>query len=401
MGTGHHNYLDSGLVHDLTRGFLRKNFWVMETQPGCVNWAENNNMLNRGEARTMAWHAVAHGADALLYWQWRSAPGGQEQLHGSLVGADGNPRPFYSEAAVIGKEFAAAAEALANTTPVNNAAILHSYDSRWSINAQRHNKALDPLDILRRFARPLAASNIGLDVVAPGTDLTQYKLVIAPAIAVLNEAEAASLQQYVDAGGLLVLTVRCAQKDSANALFDTLQPGPLRETAGTEVEEFFALESEVPVNLALPGQFPRQATASLWAELLRPLKASTQTVAQFGPCNGWLDDGPAITISAKNENGGQVVYVGALLDVEGQHALTSWLLTLADVPAAWPEPTEGVEFAARKGENGSTILFVINHTRSIKEIPLPQGEPFTDLLNANVYEDVLPLEAYGVRIFAR
>ena len=63
IGTGHHDYLTSGAIHDLTRGFKRRNFWVMETQPGNVNWAAINNVLNRGEARAMAWHAVAHGAD--------------------------------------------------------------------------------------------------------------------------------------------------------------------------------------------------------------------------------------------------------------------------------------------------------------------------------------------------
>ena len=70
----------------------------METQPGSVNWKPLNNSLDKGEARSMAWHAVGHGADAILYWQWRSALNGQEQYHGTLVDTTGQPRPFYSEA---------------------------------------------------------------------------------------------------------------------------------------------------------------------------------------------------------------------------------------------------------------------------------------------------------------
>src|ERR1019366_4695355 len=89
VGSGHHDYMRTGAIHDLTRRFKRRNFWIMETQPGNVNWQHVNNVLNRGEARCMAFHAAAHGADALLYWQWRSALGGQEQFHGSLVGPDG------------------------------------------------------------------------------------------------------------------------------------------------------------------------------------------------------------------------------------------------------------------------------------------------------------------------
>ena len=51
-----------------------------------MNWAPVNNALDRGEVRAMAWQAVGHGADAVLYWQWRSAFNGQEQYHGTLVG---------------------------------------------------------------------------------------------------------------------------------------------------------------------------------------------------------------------------------------------------------------------------------------------------------------------------
>ena len=72
----------------------------------------------------MAWHAVAHGADAVLYWQWRSAPGGQEQLHGTLVDQSGQPRPFYKEAKQLASDFAATSDVLAGTIPVAEVALL-------------------------------------------------------------------------------------------------------------------------------------------------------------------------------------------------------------------------------------------------------------------------------------
>ncbi len=105
IGTGHHDFTVNGAPHDLTRGFKRQNFWLMETQPGSVNWSTVNNQLDAGETRLMAWHAVAHGADAILYWQWRPALGGQEQYHGSLVDQSGQPRLFYNEARWIARNF--------------------------------------------------------------------------------------------------------------------------------------------------------------------------------------------------------------------------------------------------------------------------------------------------------
>ncbi|HEY6377163.1 MAG TPA: beta-galactosidase [Edaphobacter sp.] len=69
VGRGHLDPYRNGAAHDLTRGFLRKNFWVMETQPGFVNWNAVNTALDKGEIRAMAWHDIGHGADAVSYWQ--------------------------------------------------------------------------------------------------------------------------------------------------------------------------------------------------------------------------------------------------------------------------------------------------------------------------------------------
>ena len=399
VGTGHHNYTATTLTHSLTRGFLNKNFWVMETQPGCVNWTTNNNMLNRGEARCMAWHAVAQGAEGYLYWQWRSAPGGQEQLHGSLLGADGAPRPFYTEASQIGAEFQKVSAALQGSTPHNEAAILHSYDARWSVNAQRHNQAFDPLELLRRYANPLTVRNIGVDVVCPAAELSCYKLLIAPAVVLLNEAEAQNLNRYVEQGGLLVLTVRCGQKDTHNALFPALQPGPLAAAAGAEVEEYFALDAPVSATLQLPNQPPAHTSCDTWAEMLRPLDPGTEVIARFDASNGWLDSAPAITISPANAAGGRVIMVGAMLDSAAQDSLTEWLVGLAGLQPVWPDRYEGIEFARRLHPDGRSLLFVINHTRENARIALPSDWTSSDLISGIVEANEMDLEPYGIRIF--
>ena len=403
VGTGHHAYTDSGAAHDLTRGFKRKNFWVMETQPGCVNWSANNNVLNRGEARCMAWHAIAHGADAILYWQWRSAPGGQEQLHGSLLGADGNPRPFYKEVQQLGADFASMGEILASTQPVNDVAVLHSYASRWSIDAQRHNSAFDPVDVLRRYTRPLAIANVGLDIIDPESPLDGYRLVIAPALAVMSESASASILRYVESGGTLVLSVRCGQKDSSNALLPYLQPGPLREAAGVEVEEYYALDSAAPVTCNWDKGQPCDGESQIWAERLRPLSSRVKIVATYGRFNGWLDDGAAVTVNSLNGSSGKVITVGALFDEAAQRSLINWLIRLTGVKPVWPDTVEGVEFARRLGDDGRAYLFLINHTASEKRVSLKcAGEHLNarDLLTGERSKDFVQLPPYGVCVYA-
>lgn len=401
VGQGHNDFLRSGATHDLTRGFKRRNFWIMETQPGNVNWAGVNNMLNKGEGRSMAFHAVAHGADALLYWQWRSAPGGQEQLHGSLLGADGKPRPFYSEAQQVGKDFARIADALQGTEPKNDVAFLYSYDARWSLNAQRHHKDFDPTEHLTHYYRPFAAKGVTLDIIADYATLEGYKLVVAPALVTLSERTTTNLQAFVESGGTLVLTVRCGQKDSHNALFPALQPGPLRELAGVEVAEFYPLDVPVPLT-ARWSDGEQSGESRLWAEWLRPLSNATQTLATWGASNGWLDGNPAITVHPVGANGGRVVTIGAVLNDELQTGLTDWLLAQTGVSPLLPDLPTGVEAARRVGKDGHGLLFLINHTRQEIPVNLPAGTLAAgakDLLSGDAATGTVSLPAYGIRIF--
>ncbi len=247
VGTGHLDPNRNGMAHDLTRGFLHKNFWVMETQPGFVNWSADNNALDKGEVRAMAWHDVGHGAEAVSYWQWRSALNGQEQYHGVLVGADGTPVPLYPEVAQIGAEFTKAGPVLAGTTVESKVAVLQDYDSRWAINWQRHNKAFDPVTALVSYYGPLRKLVRSVDVVSDVSPLSGYKLVVAPGLNVLTPAAVRNLEAYVRGGGSLVLGQRSGMKDEDNGLEVQRQPGPLGEMLGGRVEQFYALDKDVPI----------------------------------------------------------------------------------------------------------------------------------------------------------
>ncbi|MFN2168067.1 MAG: beta-galactosidase, partial [Anaerolineae bacterium] len=214
VGMGHNDYTESGVLHDLVRGYKNRNFWLIETQPGTINWKPVNNALNKGEARAMAWHAVGHGADAVLYWQWRSALGGQEQMHGTLVDQSGQPRPFYEEARQLGTDFALASSLLAGTRIQAQVAMLNDYDSMWSIQWQPHHQDFDYVAHFTDYYRPLVSKNVGVDVVSAqglreAADLKGYKLVIAPALILQTADQVAALDAYVRQGGHLVLTARC------------------------------------------------------------------------------------------------------------------------------------------------------------------------------------------------
>jgi beta-galactosidase len=392
VGTGHHDYLTSGAMHDLTRGLKRRNFWLMETGPGSVNWSSINNTLDKGEARAMAWHAVGHGADAVLYWQWRAALNGQEQYHGTLVDPSGQPRPFYEEAQRLGRDWAAASPLLAGSTVVSGVALLNCYASRWSVQWQRHHRDFDYVAHLKHYYRPLAARNIATDVISAEAPLDGYRLIVAPALVIVNESQARQLREFVKRGGHLVLTVRCGMKDRHNALLPSRQPGPLADLAGVEVEEYYALLDPVPVN----GNW-FTGTCQLWAERLKVRdNKNTHVVARFGPCNGWLDDQVAVAVHSYGR--GLVYYVGAYLDQDAQQALMDHIVRMAAIRAVMETPA-GVEACLRVAPDGQRIYILVNHERKEQLVPLPW--PAHEHLSGQPVADELNLAPYGVAILTR
>ncbi len=390
VGQGHLDPAKNGFAHDLTRGFKNRNFWVMETQPGSVNWAPVNNSLDKGEVRAMAWHAIGHGADVVSYWQWRSALNGQEEYHGTLLGADGTPVPLYAEAQQIGREFAKAGSALAGTSVKSEVAILHSYDSRWAIDWQRHNKNYDPAAELVSYYRPLRAVSQSIDVVEPVASLSQYKLVVAPGLNVLSDAGAKNLIEYVRQGGHLVLGQRSALKDDDNGLQPQRQPGPLTDLLGGRVEQYYALLDTVPVE----GKFGA-GEGKLWAELLSAKDSDTEVLERYGKSNGWLDGKPAAI--TRKVGKGRITYIGAWMDDSAMNAAAKWMAEVSGVKLALGAVPDGVEVYPRHGANG-TVYILVNLSKAEQTVLLPSA--MNDVLEGGSKQSV-KLPVYGVAVLTK
>lgn len=386
VGMGHVKPYRMGATHDLVRGWKRRNFWVMETQPGFVNWAPVSNMLYPGETRAVAWAAVGHGADAVLYWQWRNALNGQETMHGSIVGPDGKPLPVYEEIQQIGREMKKASAALAGTTPVSPVAILQDYPSRWAIDFQLHHKDYDQIEVLLDYYQPLKDKLGAVDIVeAAEAPLSGYKLVVAPSLNVIPAAMAKRLADYVRGGGHLILGPRSGMKDEYNRLDTVRQPGPLADLLGGQVEQFYALDETVEVG---------SGKATIWAEMLSAKAPDTQVLLRYGKANGWLDGKPAVI--SRKVGKGSITYVGALVDDGVMKGVIEGALAGAQVTPDFAVPAD-VELMTREGE-GKSIVILVNHSREPRDVALP--EVMTDLLAGGKTAKVT-LAGEGVAVLRR
>jgi beta-galactosidase len=383
---GHPDWTANALHHAVVRGYKQRNFWIMETQPGRVDWGRINRSLDPGQTRELAWQAVAHGADAILYWQWRSALNGQEQYHGTLIGPDGAPMPIYDEIARTADEMRRAAPYLAGTTPAAaEVALIYSQDSRWSIEQERHTRDYDPVAVMKDWYRPFATAGIRVDVVAPDADLSGYRLVLAPQLTVLDAATAQRLEAYVQAGGHLLLGPRSGMRDGDNALA-ARQPGGLTRLLGARVEYYYPITA--PVTLSGHGL---SATARVWAETL-DVSAGATVLARYSPETGWLSDKPTFVVTQAGR--GWIAYLGAQLDADGQAAVTTWVRARAAVTGPVMANQANLEIVERR-RGTMRYLVAINHSDTDLRPVFPAG--FTKVVG-DIFAETLP--AHGVAVMS-
>jgi beta-galactosidase len=232
--------------HDLYRAVGRGRWWIMEQQPGPVNWAPYNPDPLPGMARLWAWEAFAHGAEAVCYFRWRQAPFAQEQMHAGLLRPDSAPAQAFGEAMQVAKELAALPEV---ATARADVALVFDYASDWAWETQPQGRSFSYFWLAFHVYKGLRRLGLNVDILPPDTaDLSAYKLVLAPGIFTLSDPLKAALAAHK---GTAILGPRTNSKTPDFTIPVPLPPAlPGLDTVVARVE---TLPPDVPVPLADGG----------------------------------------------------------------------------------------------------------------------------------------------------
>ncbi len=235
--------------HDLYRAVGRGRWWVMEQQPGPVNWAPSNPAPHPGMVRLWSWEAFAHGAEAVCYFRWRQAPMAQEQLHAGLLRPDSAEAPAFAEAAQVAREIAEAPEVAPAQAPV---AVVFDYASDWAWAVQPHGRGLSYFDLVFDTYRGFRALGLSVDVVPPGADLDGYRVIAAPGLMLMEDTLKAQLSAAAGTAEVLI-GPRSAARDRDMCIPVPLPPAlPGLDVAVAWLE---SLRPDSPVPLAAGGAF--------------------------------------------------------------------------------------------------------------------------------------------------
>ena len=261
--------------HDLYRGMGR--LWVMEQQPGPVNWAKYNPIPLPGAVRMWTWEAFAHDAEVVSYFRWRQAPYAQEQMHAGLMHCDNSPAMGSKEALQVSKEIQ---EIELPPTEKAEIALIHDYEACWMTEIDGQTQDFHYTRLMLDFYKSIRMNGGSLDIIGKNTDFTGYKLIIIPSFVHLDEE---IFSRITLSGAKILAGPRTGVKTNGFQIPHNLS----LEGLGFKVTRVDALPQELPIEVEWKG-----------------IKGHINVWREQGQCSGTsdgkgIDDMPVVTTGNK------------------------------------------------------------------------------------------------------
>ena len=301
--------------HDLYRacGHVRNGeaegrWWVMEQQPGPVNWAPYNPAPFPGAVRLWAWEAFAAGAEVVSYFRWRQPSFAQEQMHEALLLPNGEPNEAFHACQQIRAEIEAIGATV--STQRSPVALVFDYESAWAWQIQPQGRDFSHLDMAMRFYRALRRAGISVDVVPPTADaVSGRKLVVLPSVFAASQAMAAVL---ADEKTPLLIGPRTGSKTADFSIHPDLPPGPWGRLAGIDIVRVESRPPFAPVPLENGMAFEG------WREFLRMRDpaASVRLASEDGHA-AWVSNGPVHYLAGRPDKALAALVVRTVLAEAG------------------------------------------------------------------------------------
>lgn len=294
--------------HDLYRGCCNGRWWVIEQQPGPVNWAPYNPAPLPGMVRYWGWEAFAHGAEVMSWFRWRQAPFAQEQMHTGLLLPDGSDDIAAREVARVNEELALFAGLDTETRAAPIALVFDYASDRAQRTHQPGARTHDPLSFAQDVHAACRRLGVDIDVISPDADLSVYKVLLLPTCTIdegdfVDRLEACAGSSDGD-GATLVLFPRTGSKTAEFSIPSTLPPGEFRRLIDVRV---------VRIETLPPTEQPEAAgvTTHAWRECI---ESALEPEARFD--DGW----------GFHYRSGSTHYINAIPDRRGLRTLLEPIL---------------------------------------------------------------------------
>lgn len=368
-------------------------FGIMEQQSGANGWVNRIKAPTPRPGQLTLWtmQSVAHGADFVSYFRWRTCTMGTEiYWHGILDYSSRDNRRLKEVNAVSGifKQISDVAGAKYEA----ELAIIKDYDNVWDAKIDEWHLSVEHASEKALFeAAQLSHTPLDFVYLKEATtvlELSQYKVVFYPHATIITEERTALLEAYVKAGGTLIMGCRSGYKDLTGQCTMEKLPGMLSKLTGTDIPEYTFIPSDSGTNsINWNGTIME---ANIFLDLLDPSGASAQLEAKLTS-----GDYVGAGILVKNTFGkGVAYYYGSAFNKDSATIFMEKLHVLSPYKHMIQVPTT-CEIAIRKKDD-KKFLFILNYKKESANIKILQ-----EMLNLYTGEKVkgdMVLEKYGTMV---
>jgi beta-galactosidase len=364
---------------DLARSLAGGDRWLlMEHSASAVNWQPRNLAKLPGQLARDSLAHVARGSDGAMFFQWRASRAGAERWHSAMVPHAGTDTRVWREVVALGRHLRALAE-VAGSVVTADVAVLLDYPSGWAAEGSAQPSVDMPtFDEIRRWHAALWRRGVTADLAHPAGDLSRYRLVLAPALYLLDDDAAANLARYVTGGGTLLVGPYSGVVDAHDRVRLGGYPGALRDLLGVWVEEYRPLPAGELVRL------DDGAAGRAWTEHAHARAATVVARYADGPVAG----GPALT--HHRVGAGAAWYLGTRLVDRSLDRLLDALGAGPLLPGAPPE----LDAVRRAHPDGRSYLFLLNHG----DTEVTVAAAGTDLLTGTDHAGPVTVPAGGAMV---
>ena len=381
------------LVHNFMRGLKDgEPFILMEQAPSQVNWRNINATKRPGVMRLWSYEAVSHGADGVMFFQWRQSLKGAEKYHSAVVTHTGDENSrVYNEAATLGNE-------LKNLTEITGAkiesdvAILFDFDNWWAIEYESFpSRSVKYLDQIKNYHDALFDLHISTDIISIESDFSKYPVIIVPLLYMIKPGVADKLDKFVSDGGTLITTFLSGIVNENDAVFRGGYPGPLKKILGIEVEEFSPMtvgqKNSIRLTKKISG-FNDEYTCDLWGELIRT--NSAETIALF--TDDYYSNMSAITENIYGK--GKAYYIGTQPEGIFFEDFLHSILKEKNIAPVYNVPYS-IQITKRVKDN-KVYMFLLNHGDKNETVKLDRK--YFNMIDKKHYEGKIILSPKDVAV---
>jgi len=379
---------------------VSSNYCIMEQQSGPGGWVNKFAMPapKPGQMRLWTYQSIAHGADMVLYFRWRTATFGTEIYWHGINDYHNQPNRRVDEVRRIGQEVERIGERLAQSRYEASIAIVSDYDNSWDGEFDEWHGPL-AAQSTKAWVKVLQRAHIAVDSLTLTdrtvlADLRQYRVLVYPHPAILSKDTAKLLREYAEAGGILLFGARTGYKNEHGHARMMPLPGFAASLCGITVEDFTIVKGSMPAPALrwMNGNEEAIATADGFNDILRIESDRVKVLAEYS--SDYFSGKPALTVNPIGN--GSVYYYGAAYS----EAIVRQLLPelglrktaddLVNAPA-------NVELASRRHPvTGERFIFALNYSGQAAKLRLRRQA--VDLLTGAAVEGDVELEPYGVMI---